>query len=136
MIFLNSPAMGFPPDDGCGQLPSVGAVVKAPRPSLPWFVVDAVGRGIERVSRYLRDLALGDASALTGRSYGYGLLCWLRVLWAVVVGWEQAAEAETAAMVGWLRTVPAVAEPERWAAWSVPCLIRDAELRWFKDLRR
>lgn len=90
--------------DGCGRLPSVGAVVKGPRPSLPWFVVDAAGREVEPVSRYLRDLALVDASALTGRSYGYDLLRWFRVVWAVDVGWEQATEAETTVMVGWLRT--------------------------------
>ncbi|MEU6934417.1 site-specific integrase [Streptomyces sp. NPDC046374] len=30
----------------------------------------------------------------------------------------------------------AVAEPERWAAWSVPCPVRDAELRWFNVRRR
>ncbi|MEU2834982.1 hypothetical protein ABZ667_41215 [Streptomyces lavendulae] len=92
--------------DGRGQLPSVGEVVKGSRPSLPWFVVDAAGREIEPVSRYLRDLALGDASALTGRSYGYDLLRWFRGLWAVDVGWEQATEAEMTAMVGWLRTAP------------------------------
>ncbi|MEU7050850.1 site-specific integrase [Streptomyces eurythermus] len=69
-------------------------------------MVDAAGREIEPVSRYLRDLALGDASALTGRSYRYDLLRWFRVLWAVDVGWEQATEAETTAMVGWLRTTP------------------------------
>ncbi|WP_167161300.1 hypothetical protein [Streptomyces sp. MBT27] len=29
-----------------------------------------------------------------------------------------------------------VAEPERWAEWSVPCPVRDAELRWFNVRRR
>lgn len=84
----------------------VGAVVKGSRASLPWFVVDAAGREIEPVSRYLRDLALCDASALTCRSYGYDLLSWFRVLWAVDVGWRQATEAETTSMVGRLRTAP------------------------------
>lgn len=55
-------------------------MVKGSRASLPWFVVDAAGREIEPVSRYLRDLALCDASALTCRSYGYDLLSWFRVL--------------------------------------------------------
>src|SRR5690242_20531757 len=90
--------------DGRGRLPSVGAVVKGESPSLPWFVVDAAGREVKPVSRYLRDLALGDASALTGRSYGHDLLRWFRLLWAVDVGWEQATEAETATLVGWLRS--------------------------------
>lgn len=31
------------------------------------------------------------------------LLRWYRVLWALDVGWEQVTEAETAALVGWLR---------------------------------
>ncbi|MFJ6867610.1 hypothetical protein ACIQRS_25960 [Streptomyces termitum] len=30
----------------------------------------------------------------------------------------------------------AVAEPERWAVWSVPCPVRDADLRWFNVRRR
>ncbi|MFD7770462.1 hypothetical protein [Streptomyces sp. NPDC059787] len=74
-----------------GRLPSVGAVVKGVRPSLPWFVVDAADREVEPVSRYLRDLALGDASALSCRSYGYDLLRWFRLLWAVDVGWLRTA---------------------------------------------
>ena len=72
--------------------------------SLPWFVVDAAGREVEPVSSYLRDRLLGDVSRLTCRSYGFDLLRWFRVLWALDVGWEQATEAEAAALVGWLRT--------------------------------
>lgn len=47
---------------------------------------------------------LGDVSPLTCRSYGFDLLRWYRVLWALDVGWEQATEAEAAALVGWLRS--------------------------------
>ncbi|RMI42836.1 site-specific integrase [Actinomadura harenae] len=47
---------------------------------------------------------IGDASPLTCRSYGHDLLRWFRLLWALDVGWEQATEAETVALVGWLRT--------------------------------
>ncbi|MEV3970211.1 hypothetical protein AB0K68_19000 [Streptomyces sp. NPDC050698] len=43
-------------------------------------------------------------SPLTCRSYAYDLLRWFRVLWTVDVGWEQATEAEAAALVGWLRS--------------------------------
>ncbi|MDA5283871.1 hypothetical protein [Streptomyces sp. Isolate_45] len=39
-------------------------------------------------------------SPLTCRSYAFDLLRWSRVLWLLDVGWEQATEAETAAMVG------------------------------------
>lgn len=79
-------------------------MVAGETPSLPWLVVDAAGREIEPVSNYLRDLLLGDVSPLTCRSYGFDLLRWHRVLWALDVDWEQATEAETAALVGWLRT--------------------------------
>jgi hypothetical protein len=69
-------------------------------------VVDAAGREVEPVSRYLRDLQLGDVSTLTCRSCGHDLLRWFRLLWAVDVGREQATEAEVAALVGWLRSAP------------------------------
>jgi len=84
----------------------VGAVVAGELASLPWLVVDAAGREVDPASRYLRDLALGDASPATGRSYAHDLLRWFRLLWLVDVGWEQATEAEAAAMVGWLRSAP------------------------------
>lgn len=79
-------------------------MVAGTSPSLPWYVVDAADREIQPVSSYLRDLTLGDVSPLTCRSYGYDLLRWYRVLWALDVGWEQATEAEVAALVGWLRS--------------------------------
>jgi integrase len=79
-------------------------VVAGPAPSLPWLVVDAADREVAPVSSYLRDRMLGDVSPLTCRSYGFDLLRWYRVLWALDVGWEQATEAEAAALVGWLRS--------------------------------
>jgi integrase family protein with SAM-like domain len=92
--------------EGRVTLPRVGAVSACGLESLPWLVVDAAGREVEPVSRYLRDLALGDASPATGRSYAHDLLRWFRLLWLVDVGWEQATEAEAAALVGWLRSAP------------------------------
>jgi hypothetical protein len=92
--------------EGRVALPRVGAISAGGLESLPWLVVDAAGREVEPVSRYLRDLALGDASPATGRSYAHDLLRWFRLLWLVDVGWEQATEAEAAAMVGWLRSAP------------------------------
>src|SRR3954451_8005379 len=80
--------------EGLVALPRVGAVAASGLDSLPWLVVDAAGREVESVSRYLRDLALGDASPSTGRSYAHDLLRWFRLLWLVDVGWEQATEAE------------------------------------------
>src|SRR6266568_2414011 len=96
--------------DGRADLPRVGAVVKGPSLSLPYVVTDAAGREVEPVSGYLRGLQLSDASPLTCRSYGYDLLRWFRLLWAVDVGWEQATEREAAALVGWLR---AAQNPQR-----------------------
>jgi hypothetical protein len=90
--------------DGRADLPRVGAVHTGSASSLPYVVVDVAGREIEPVSRYLRDLVLGDVSPLTCRSYGHDLLRWFRLLWAVDVGWEQATEMEAATLVGWLRT--------------------------------
>ncbi|MGS2807786.1 tyrosine-type recombinase/integrase [Nocardia sp. MW-W600-9] len=55
---------------------------------------------------YLRDLAVGDGSPLTIRSYAYGLLRWFRLLWLLGVVWEKATEAEVVVLVGWLRTAP------------------------------
>lgn len=96
--------------DGRARLPRVGAVVPGTAPSLPWRVIDAADREIEPVNAYLRDRILGDASPLTCRSYGFDLLRWYRVLWALDVGWEQVTEAEVVALVGWLR---AARNPQR-----------------------
>jgi integrase len=96
--------------DGRADLPRIGAVRAGSGPSLPYLVVDGADREIEPVSRYLRDLQLSDVSPLTGRSYGYDLLRWFRLLWALDVGWKQATEAEVAALVGWLR---AARNPQR-----------------------
>jgi integrase len=92
--------------DGHGHLPRIGVVVAGSLPSLPWLVVDGAGREVEPVSSYLRDRMLGDVSPLTCRSYAYDLLRWFRVLWAADVAWEQATQAEAAALVGWLRSAP------------------------------
>jgi hypothetical protein len=90
--------------DGRVRLSKIGAVVADTSPSLPWLVVNGAVREVEPVSSYLRDRLLGDVSPLTCRSYAFDLLRWFRVLWTVDVGWEQATEAEAAAMVGWLRS--------------------------------
>jgi hypothetical protein len=58
--------------EGRVALPRVGAVAAGGLESLPWLVVDAAGREVEPVSRYLQDLALGDASPATGRRVGPG----------------------------------------------------------------
>lgn len=50
------------------------------------------------------DLALSDMSPLTGRSYGYDLLRWFRILWTLEVDWEHATRSEVDVLVGWMKT--------------------------------
>jgi integrase len=96
--------------EGRAQLPCVGSVVKSDSAHPPYLVLNGLGTEVEAVTPYLRDLALGDSSPLTGRSYSFGLLRWFRLLWLLDVAWERATEAETAVMTGWLRTA---ANPQR-----------------------
>ncbi|MCR6481706.1 hypothetical protein M8542_02645 [Amycolatopsis sp. OK19-0408] len=92
--------------EGRASVPLVGSVTKVERIHPPFVVLDSAGVEIVDVTEYLRDLALGDASPLSGRSYAFGLLRWFRMLWLLGVTWEKATEAEVAVLVGWLRTAP------------------------------
>jgi hypothetical protein len=84
--------------EGRCLVPAVGSVVAGRAADLPFVVVDADGREVEPVSAYLRDLALGDASRLTCRSYAFDLLRWHRLLWMLKTPWEKATEAEVAVL--------------------------------------
>src|SRR5262245_26622177 len=90
--------------EGRCVLPRIGAVVELPGRYPGHTVVDGDGGPVQPVTAFLRDLALGDSSPLTSRSYAYDLLRWFRLLWLLVVPWENATEAEVAAMVGMLRS--------------------------------
>jgi integrase len=92
--------------EGRAQLPRAGVVVETGEAHPPFMVVNGLGREVEPVTAYLRDLALSDSSPLTSRSYGFGMLRWFRLLWLLDVAWERATEAETAVLTGWLRTAP------------------------------
>src|SRR5215470_13921244 len=92
--------------EGRARLPRIDEVICGQTSVLRWLVRDGAGCEVEPVSGYLRDRMLGDISRLTCRRYAHDLLRWFRVLWAVDVGWEQATEAEVAALVGWLRSAP------------------------------
>ncbi|MFJ3505060.1 hypothetical protein [Streptomyces sp. NPDC090135] len=76
-----------------------------------YAVADAGGTVVAHVVPYLRGLILDDNRLATVRSYAYDLLRWHRLLWFLDVGWDRATEAETSALVGWLRTA---ANPQRW----------------------
>ncbi|WP_367668924.1 hypothetical protein [Streptomyces sp. DT2A-34] len=79
-------------------------MVEANRAHPPYAMLDATGAEVEPVTAFLRDLALGDSSPLTCRSYGYGMLRWFRLLWLLGTGWERATESEVAVLTGWLRS--------------------------------
>ncbi|MBF6102379.1 site-specific integrase [Nocardia cyriacigeorgica] len=89
---------------GLVPLPRVGEVVSGPTGLPPFLVVDGDHAIVVPAEQYLRDLALGDASPATGRSYAYDLLRWFRLLWLVEQDWDRATEADVVLMVGWLRT--------------------------------
>jgi len=105
--------------EGRCSVPAVGSVVAGRAADLPFVVMDADGREVEPVSGYLRDLALGDASQLTCRSYAFDLLRWHRLLWMLKTPWEKATEAEVAVLVGWLRNAPNP-QRRRWSRDSSP----------------
>lgn len=88
------------------QLARAGRVIAGPGPDEPYVVFDADGRAVEPVSGWARYMAVGDHSPRTIRSYCYAALMWFRVLWQLDVTWDRATEAETAALVGWLRIAP------------------------------
>lgn len=90
--------------EGRFDLPRGGEVRATESESLPFLLVDAAGREVEPVSRFLRDLRLSDRSALTCRSYAVDLLRWWRVLGVLAVQWDQATTDEVAVLVGWMRT--------------------------------
>ena len=92
--------------EGRGAIPRTGSAAGTGRSLLPFVVLDDSGAEVEPVTQYLKELALGDCSPLTCRSYAYGLLRWFRLLWALEVGWERATESDVAVMVAWLRTAP------------------------------
>ncbi|MFE1147666.1 tyrosine-type recombinase/integrase [Streptomyces albidoflavus] len=96
--------------EGRRVISRLGRVVETNRAHPPYAVLDPSGAEIEPITTYLRDLALGDCSPLTCRSYGYGLLRWFRLLWLLGVGWERATESEVAVLTGWLRSA---ANPQR-----------------------
>lgn len=90
--------------EGRRALPRLGAVVELSGRYPGHTVFDDAGEPVQPVTAFLRDLALGDSSPLTCRSYAYDLLRWFRMLWFLAVPWDKATEAEAAAMVGMLRS--------------------------------
>jgi len=105
--------------EGRRTLPRAGGVAELPGRYPGHTVVDGAGEQVQPVTAFLKDLALGDSSPLTCRSYAYDLLRWFRMLWFLAVPWERAAEAEAAAMVGMLRSADNP-QRQRWAPHAAP----------------
>ncbi|MCH6472430.1 tyrosine-type recombinase/integrase [Sinomonas terrae] len=99
------------------ELARVGCVEVGPGPHEPFTLWDPGGAVVEPVAAWIRYLAVGDYSVRTLRSYCFAALTWFRVLWMLDVPWSRASEAETAAMVGWLRVAP---NPQRRRAKGMP----------------
>jgi integrase len=95
------------------DLPRVGEVLAVQGRFPPFVVVDAAGAEVAAAVQYLRDLALGDVSPLTCRSYGFGLLRWFRLLWVLGVDWDRATSSEVAVLVGWMKSARNPQRPRR-----------------------
>jgi integrase len=54
---------------------------------------------------YLRELAACGRPAAIQRSYGMDVLRWLRFLWAVEIGWDQATRVEARDFCSWIQLV-------------------------------
>jgi DNA modification methylase len=106
--------------DGQAELPRLGEVVAGDRASLPFYVVDASGAEVEPVSAFLRELALGDLSPLTVKSYAHDLLRWWRLLDVLDVVWDKATTDQIAVLVGWLRFAP---NPQRRSGSQLPASV-------------
>jgi integrase len=99
------------------ELLRVGRVEAGPGAHEPFTLRDREGEVVEPVSAWIQYLAVGDYSVRTMRSYCFAALTWFRVLWMLDVPWSHATEAETAAVVGWLRVAP---NPQRRRAQGMP----------------
>lgn len=103
--------------DGTVELARVGRVEKGLGMQEPFVLRGPGGEVVEEVGSWIRYLAVADLSVCTMRSYCYAALTWFRILWMLDVSWDRATEAETAALVGWLRVAP---NPQRRRSSGLP----------------
>lgn len=89
---------------GRRDFPRLGQVVEVNRAHPPYAMLGTAGAEVEPVTAFLRDLALGDCSPPTCRSYCFGMLRWFRLMWLLGIDWERATEAEVVVLTGWLRS--------------------------------
>jgi integrase len=82
----------------------------------PYRLVDAEGGVVAPAGAYFRELAACGRPAATQRSYGMDLLRWLRFLWAVEIGWDQATRVEARDFCSWIQLVDKPTRPH----WRYP----------------
>ncbi|MGH3533335.1 MAG: hypothetical protein ACRDQG_01280 [Pseudonocardiaceae bacterium] len=70
---------------------------------VPWLVLDADGRPVEPIARFLRDFVARGNRTSSVRSYAYDLMRWWRFLLVINVEWSRATSAEVRDFVLWLR---------------------------------
>jgi integrase len=99
-------------DVGSIRLPRWGRVVSVLE-VVPWQVVDADGRPVKPVQRFLRDFFARGNRPGSVRSYAYDLLRWWRFLLAIGVEWDKATSAEVRDFVLWLQQAKKLHQVQR-----------------------
>lgn len=84
------------------RLPRWGRVVVAEGVVL-WRVVDAEGRPVEAIGRFLRDFVARGNRPGSVRSYAFDLLRWWRFLQVIGVEWDKVTSVEVRDFVLWLQ---------------------------------
>ena len=85
------------------KLPALGRVVPTDEAGVPFTITDAAGQPVEPVTEFIRELAAGDLSPSSCRSYAHDLLRWWRFLAGVEITWERAQRVDVRDLVRWLR---------------------------------
>jgi Phage integrase, N-terminal SAM-like domain len=84
-------------------VPPVGSLEQTGDLFAPYRLVDGDGAVVVPVAVFFAELTACGRSATTQRSYGMDLLRWLRFLWALGVGWDQATRVEARDFIRWLQ---------------------------------
>lgn len=95
---------------GRGSLEATGDLFQ------PYRLVDEGGAVVGSAVAFFAELAACGRPATTQRSYGMDLLRWLRFLWAIGIGWDEATRAEARDFCRWLQVAGKPVRPH----WRYP----------------
>ena len=95
---------------GRGSLEATGDLFQ------PYRLVDEGGAVVGSAVAFFAELAACGRPATTQRSYGMDLLRWLRFLWAIGIGWDEATRAEARDFCRWLQVAGKPVRPH----WCYP----------------